>query len=59
MMEVRNELKTLTNATDPLITVAGRALRRKPGCCADGFMSDIADAMILGRLMKELFSSVG
>ena len=56
MMEVHNELKTLTSAADPLVTVAERIAARTRLLCFDEFhVSDIADAMILGRLLKELF----
>ncbi|GAB2896783.1 MULTISPECIES: cell division protein ZapE [Microvirgula] len=56
MMEVHAELRTLTNEADPLVTVARRIAERTRLMCFDEFhVSDIADAMILARLLKELF----
>ena len=56
MMEIHQELATLDNEADPLVTVAERIAQKVRLLCFDEFyVSDIADAMILGRLMKELF----
>jgi len=56
MQQIHGELKTLKNAEDPLRTVAERLARRTKVICFDEFfVSDIADAMILGRLFENLF----
>jgi cell division protein ZapE len=58
MRDVHEELKTLTKEVDPLATVAQRIARRFRLICFDEFhVSDIADAMILGRLLTALFSA--
>jgi cell division protein ZapE len=58
MRDVHEELKTLTKEVDPLATVAQRIARRFRLVCFDEFhVSDIADAMILGRLLTALFSA--
>lgn len=57
MHEVHNELKTLKNEVDPLQKVADRIARQTRLLCFDEFhVSDIADAMILGRLLDALFT---
>lgn len=56
MQEVHAELRTLSNEADPLQTVAKRIAAKYRLICFDEFhVSDIADAMILGRLLKALF----
>jgi cell division protein ZapE len=56
MKGIHDELRTLTHAVDPLATVAGRIARRHRLVCFDEFhVSDVADAMILGRLLTALF----
>lgn len=56
MFDIHNELKTLKGEKDPLITVADRIAKKYRVICFDEFhVSDIADAMILGRLMAALF----
>src|SRR4051812_43812900 len=58
MRGVHDELKTLTNEADPLATVAARIARKWRLICFDEFhVSDIADAMILGRLLTALFDA--
>ena len=58
MRDVHEELKTLKNEVDPLATVAQRIARRFRLICFDEFhVSDIADAMILGRLLTALFDA--
>jgi cell division protein ZapE len=58
MRDVHEELKTLVKEVDPLATVAQRIARRFRLVCFDEFhVSDIADAMILGRLLNELFEN--
>lgn len=57
MKGVHDELRTLTRQEDPLATVAARIARRHRLICFDEFhVSDVADAMILGRLMTALFN---
>jgi len=56
MKGVHDELRTLKHAVDPLAAVAGRIARRHRLVCFDEFhVSDVADAMILGRLLGALF----
>ncbi|HVR94740.1 MAG TPA: cell division protein ZapE, partial [Casimicrobiaceae bacterium] len=56
MKGVHDELRKLTHAVDPLDSVAGRIARRHRLVCFDEFhVSDVADAMILGRLLSALF----
>ncbi|HWZ69925.1 MAG TPA: cell division protein ZapE [Casimicrobiaceae bacterium] len=56
MKGVHDELRTLTHVVDPLDSVAGRIARRHRLVCFDEFhVSDVADAMILGRLLTALF----
>jgi cell division protein ZapE len=58
MRDVHAELKTLKNEVDPLATVAARIAKRWRLICFDEFhVSDIADAMILGRLLTALFAA--
>ncbi len=57
MRGVHEELKTLKREEDPLATVAARIARRHRLVCFDEFhVSDVADAMILGRLLEALFA---
>jgi cell division protein ZapE len=56
MKSVHDELRTLSREEDPLATVAARIARRHRLICFDEFhVSDVADAMILGRLLTALF----
>ncbi len=58
MRDVHNELATLKREEDPLATVAARLARKWRLVCFDEFhVSDIADAMILGRLLRALFTA--
>jgi cell division protein ZapE len=55
MQEVQNDLRRL-NLPDPLQNVADRIAAQARLLCFDEFhVSDIADAMILGRLLEALF----
>jgi cell division protein ZapE len=57
MRDVHEELQTLKREEDPLVGVAARIARRNRLICFDEFhVSDVADAMILGRLLTALFS---
>lgn len=57
MQQVHAELKTLKDSEDPLKTVASRLAGKTRIICFDEFfVSDIADAMILGRLFEYLFT---
>ena len=56
MQLVHGELNTLPEREDPLRIVAGRLAARARVLCFDEFhVSDITDAMILGRLLGALF----
>ncbi|MFN3630358.1 MAG: cell division protein ZapE [Casimicrobiaceae bacterium] len=56
MREVHADLKTLRHEADPLVAVAERIAERYRLVCFDEFhVSDIADAMILGRLLANCF----
>jgi cell division protein ZapE len=58
MRDVHEELKTLVNVEDPLAQVAARIAHRFRLICFDEFhVSDIADAMILGRLLSALLAA--
>lgn len=55
MQGVHAELKTLEPAPDPLVAVARRIAGNTRLLCFDEFhVSDIGDAMLLGRLLREL-----
>lgn len=56
MAEVHHEMKLLSAAKDPLIALADNIEKSTRLLCFDEFhVSDITDAMILGRLMEALF----
>lgn len=55
MRDTHEELATLKREADPLAAVADRIAKRHRLVCFDEFhVADIADAMILGRLMQAL-----
>src|SRR5271157_2014101 len=57
MRDVHAELAGLKREVDPLVAVAARIARRHRLVCFDEFhVSDVADAMILGRLLTALFA---
>jgi cell division protein ZapE len=56
MAEVHNHLRALKNENDPLKALAERIAHSTRLLCFDEFhVSDIADAMLLGRLLEALF----
>ncbi len=56
MSEVHHELKALSAHRDPLLALADKIEKSIRLLCLDEFhVSDIADAMILGRLMEAMF----
>lgn len=58
MRGVHEELRTLKHEADPLVAVAERLAERYRLICFDEFhVSDIADAMILGRLLSNCFDN--
>ena len=58
MRDVHADLETLKGEVDPLATVAAHIAKRWRLVCFDEFhVSDIADAMILGRLLTVLFTA--
>jgi cell division protein ZapE len=57
MYRVHNRLRSLQGQSDPIATVADEMADEARVICFDEFfVSDIADAMILGRLLDALFS---
>ena len=57
MQQVHKDLESLKGETDPLAILAGRIAAETRVLCFDEFhVSDIADAMILGRLLEKLFA---
>src|SRR5205807_6229867 len=58
MRDVHESLAALKDESDPLVQVAAQIARRHRLVCFDEFhVSDIADAMILGRLLGGLFEN--
>src|SRR5437870_10615082 len=58
MRDVHRELDTVKQEADPLALVASRWAKRYRLICFDEFhVSDIADAMILGRLLRGMFEA--
>lgn len=57
MAEVHHEMKLLERENDPLIALADRIAHSTRLLCLDEFhVNDIADAMILGRLIKAVLA---
>lgn len=57
MVEVHHEMKRLAGENDPLMALADSIARSTRLLCLDEFhVDDIADAMILGRLLDALFT---
>ncbi|WP_028453119.1 cell division protein ZapE [Chitinilyticum aquatile] len=57
MQEVHAELRAQQGTADPMVAVADKWARAVRVLCFDEFhVSDIADAMMLGRLMEHLFA---
>ena len=55
MREIHRELEQLKGTEDPIAAVAERTARRYRLVCFDEFhVSDIADAMILGRFLEQV-----
>jgi cell division protein ZapE len=60
MREIHRELNELKGAEDPVAAVAAKTARRYRLVCFDEFhVSDIADAMILGRFLEQVIERGG
>ncbi|MCX8087449.1 MAG: cell division protein ZapE [Rhodocyclaceae bacterium] len=58
MREVHERMQALKDEADPLAHVAAQVAKETRLMCFDEFhVADIADAMILGRLMEKLFAA--
>jgi cell division protein ZapE len=58
IQRVHQDLKTLGGEKNPLVEIARRyALETRIICFDEFFVSDIADAMILGSLLEQLFAN--
>jgi cell division protein ZapE len=58
MREIHERLQVLKNEADPLAKVAAQVAKETRLMCFDEFhVSDIADAMILGRLVEAMFDA--
>lgn len=56
MAHIHKEMRAISGQTDPLLQVAAKLAKSYHVICFDEFfVSDIADAMILGQLFKGLF----
>ena len=56
MREIHRELNEVKSTEDPIVEVAERTAKRYRLICFDEFhVSDIADAMILGRFLEQVF----
>ncbi|MCF6225350.1 MAG: AFG1 family ATPase [Xanthomonadales bacterium] len=56
MQRTHVELRKLDGQQNPLQTIAGQWSQNRVICFDEFYISDIADAMLLGELMKALFS---
>lgn len=57
MEMVHNQLKTLQGKKDPLTIIGGEIAKKTMVICFDEFfVSNVADAMLLGKLLKSIFN---
>ncbi len=56
MQQLHAQIKTVAKASDPILEVARNLARRYKVLCLDEFVvNDIADAMLVGRLLQAMF----